>query len=61
MNWDRWWYYPEAGVFQQDFDHKLKGIDDQLDVRNDKKQLENDAMVLAWATWRMQTKGLFWG
>lgn len=51
-------YYPEGGVFQQYFHHRWKGIDDQLDVRSKKKQLEND-VVLAWVTWRMQTKKLF--
>lgn len=51
----------KRAFFQQYFHDKLKGIDDQLDVRIKKKQeLENDALVLPWVTWRMQIKELFW-
>lgn len=37
----------------------MKGTDDQLDSRSNKKQLKNDAIVLAWVTWRLRTKDLF--
>lgn len=51
----------KQAVFQQYFHHKLKGTDDQLDVRSKKNQeFENDTLVLPWVTWRMQIKELFW-